>query len=191
MPFFIWSDGKLLQYKPNSFTKGYGNFCLLILDEGKTSTELQKFEHDTVIKTETAAADREMRGEREELLVWLKKSREQLERGEDEKADWCTPGHSSAGTRHRSQNFYSHLKNTLRRRNANNETSAFHVRAERGSEGEREKNHYYSMRSKSPNVSSSKATSCSEPGLGKKKKKKKKKGSSDIPVYVCGDEQKN
>lgn len=87
MPFFIWSDGKLLQYKPNSFTKGYGNFCLLILDEGKTSTELQKFEHDTVIKTETAAADREMRGEREELLVWLKKSREQLERGEDEKAD--------------------------------------------------------------------------------------------------------
>ena len=65
--------------------------------------------------------------------VWL--SREQYGWGKDEKAVWCTPGHGSAGTPHHSQNFYSHLKNTLRRKNANNETSSFHVLLWR--EGER------------------------------------------------------
>lgn len=178
MPFFIWSDDKLNTTRiPSPKVKVtlalIGKWANIGWSENKHRITLLK----TKIwarhcdKTKTTAADREMCGEREELLVWLKKSREQLERGEDEKADWCTPGHSSAGTRHRSQNFYSHLKNTLRRRNANNETSAFHVRAERESEREREKNHYYSMRSKSPNVPSSKATSCSEPGRGIKKGK--------------------
>lgn len=69
---------------------------------------------------------KESYGEREGGPVLMAKET-QSGQVEDEKRQWYTPGHGSAGIRRRSQNFYSHLKNTLRRKNANNETRLFHV----------------------------------------------------------------
>lgn len=118
---------------------------------------------------------------RVELAVWL--SREQFGWAEDEKADWCTRGHSSAGTQHHSRNFYSHLKNTLRRKNANNKTSPFHVFFE---EREWEKGGGKSLLFNEIQIPNVPVKQQAEMNLESEKRR-----SSDIPGSVQGDEQRN
>lgn len=84
----------------------------------KKIMKMQKEKHKTESKMHISEVL-----QRSKLKVWFRGSRERLGRGEDEKAAWCTSGHSSTGTWLCSSNFYSHMKNIPRHKNANNSPS--------------------------------------------------------------------